>query len=139
MTDTHSRVHPPDDGPQRPPSGPAGVSPPSVPTWTVAPELLERLDRLVAAFESFAAAIQPDGADTIPMPVEMQYCGAPIFHRGARVDALPLVCTRLVGHDPGHVAHDQDGTVIVCELGRPGDTTGFVCPACGEGAEVNGA
>lgn len=127
MADPHSRPGPPSDDLPHLPSDPASVSPPAVPVWTVAPELLERLDRLVAAFEGFTAAILPYDADT----VAIAYCGAPIFHRGARVDAVPLVCTRLVGHGPGHVAHDEDGNVIVCELGRPPEAEGFICPACG--------
>lgn len=99
---------------------------------TVSPEFLERLDRLAAAFEDFTAAILP-----VEVSVETP-CGLPIFQTGRPADAVPVVCTRPAGHAPGHVAHDEDGNVIVCQLGRPPVTPeGWICPACGETAEAS--
>lgn len=101
------------------------------PVITVSPEFLERLDRVAAALEGIAGALVP-----VEVTVETS-CGVPIFQHGRPSDAVPLECTRPAGHDPGHVAHDEDGHVIACTLGRPPATPeGWVCPACGQGAEV---
>lgn len=117
----------PSNDPGRPPKGPAGVGVPLPPVILVQPEVIAALDRLAVSIEGLTAAIVPDDAGA----VEAEYCGAPIFYRGRRADAFPLVCTRFAGHEPGHVARDTDGTVIVCELGRPPEAEGFICPACG--------
>ncbi|MEU4386787.1 hypothetical protein [Promicromonospora sp. NPDC023805] len=125
----------PSNDPQRPPKGPAGVSTPLPPVILVQPEIIAALDRLAVSIEGLTAAIVPDDDGGA---VEAEYCGAPIFYRGRRADAFPLVCTRFAGHDPGHVARDTDGTVIVCQLGRPpAAPIGFVCPACGETPAVH--
>lgn len=100
-----------------------------LPVFMVAPEVLERFDRLAVAFEGIAAAILPDDAGV----VAAVYCGAPIWRRDAH-DREPYLCTRLEGHEPGHVARAEDGTVLACQLGRPAEAEGFVCPACGESA-----
>lgn len=123
----------PSNDPGRPPKGPAGVGVPLPPVILVQPEVIAALDRLAVSIEGLTAAIVPDGD-----ALEVEYCGAAIWQRGD--NGVPLLCTRPPGHDPGHVARDEDGNVIMCQLGRPPEGEGFVCPACGEGAttEVRG-
>ena len=120
------------DNPQRPPAGPAGVSAPLPPVILVQPEVIAALDRIATAFEAVAAAVTP--ADD---QVQAELCGAAIWRPGDTGAGLPLVCTRPAGHDlNGHVARDEDGNVIACTLGRPANPAeGWVCPACGEGAD----
>lgn len=124
MTDRTTRTS---NDPQRPPRGPAGVSPPSPRIVTLAPEVLATLDRIATAFETIAAALVPDDG-----AVEARYCGVPLAINSRRVDAVPLVCTRFAGHEPGHVARDEDGVMLACETctGRSRETTGMVCQTC---------
>lgn len=112
----------PNNDPQRPPRGPAGVGTPLPPVILVQPEIIAALNRIAAAFEDVAAAIAPDDEPIAQCRAEVHRQGHP----------KPYRCTRSDGHDGAHLAR-VDGVLLACEMctGDSRRTVGMVCQTCG--------